>query len=63
MLADGSNSVFDIYEVTITWHGRPRRIAVDAAECAPLLGMSLLYGCELIVQVTEGRRVAVSPLP
>ena len=63
MLADGSNSVFDIYEATITWHGRPRRIAVDEAECVPLLGMSLLYGCELIVQVTEGGRVAVCPLP
>ena len=63
MLADGSNSFFDIYEATVTWHGRPRRIAVDETECDPLLGMALLYGCELIVQVTEGGRVAINPLP
>ena len=31
MLADGSNSVFDIYEATVTWNSRPRRIAVDEA--------------------------------
>ena len=47
-LADGSDSVFDIYEATVIWDGRPRRIAVDEADCDPLVGMSLLYGCELI---------------
>ena len=62
MLADGSNSVFDIYEATITWNSRPRRIAVDEAECDPLVGMSLLYGYELTVQVVDGGRVSIYPL-
>ena len=49
MLADGSESLFDIYEATIVWDGMPRRIAVDAADTDPLLGMALLYGYELKV--------------
>ena len=63
MLADGRDSLFDIYEATVTWNSRPRRIAVDEAECDPLVGMSLLYGCELTVQVVDGGRVVICPLP
>ncbi|MDP6417051.1 MAG: clan AA aspartic protease, partial [Gammaproteobacteria bacterium] len=37
MLAD--DSLFDIYEAAVTWDGRPRRIAVDEAECDPLVGI------------------------
>ena len=63
MLADGSESLFDIYEATITWDGRPRRIAVDEVNSDPLIGMSLLYGYELTVQVVDGGRVVINPLP
>ena len=63
MLADGRDSLFDIYEATVTWNSRPRRIAVDEADCDPLVGMSLLYGCELTVQVVDGGRVVIRPLP
>ena len=63
MLADGSESLFDIYEATITWDGRPRRIAVDEVNSDPLIGMSLLYGYELTVQVVDGGRVIINPLP
>ena len=31
LLADGSESVFDIYEATVDWDGEARRIAVDEA--------------------------------
>ena len=63
MLADGSDSLFDIYETTVTWDGRPRRIAVDEVNSDPLIGMSLLYGYELTVQVVDGGRVVINPLP
>ena len=63
MLADGTDSLFDIYEATVTWDGRPRRIAVDEVDCGPLVGMSLLYGNELRVEVVVGGRVVISPLP
>ena len=63
MLADGRDSLFDIYEATVRWNSRPRRIAVDEADCAPLVGMSLLHGCELTIQVVDGGRVVIYPLP
>ena len=63
MLADGSDSLFDIYETTVVWHGRPKRVAVDEVDCDPLIGMSLLQGCELTVEVVDGGRVIVRPLP
>ena len=62
MLADGSDSLFDIYEATVTWDGRPRRIAVDGVNSDPLIGMSLLYGYELTVQVVDGGRVVINTL-
>lgn len=34
LLADGSESVFDIYEATVDWDGAARRIPVDEAETA-----------------------------
>jgi clan AA aspartic protease len=63
LLADGNESLFDIYEATVDWDGEPRRIAVDEADIDPLVGMSLLYGYELIVQVIEGGTVIIQRLP
>jgi clan AA aspartic protease len=63
LLADGSESLFDIYETVVVWDGEPRRIAVDEADIDPLVGMSLLYGYELIVQAREGGTVSIQPLP
>lgn len=49
LLADGGESLFDVHEALVDWDGQPRRIAVDAAETDPLLGMALLEGYELRV--------------
>jgi clan AA aspartic protease len=62
LLADGSESVFDIYEATVDWDGEPRRIPVDEAETFPLVGMSLVEGYELTVQVQRGKNVTLRPL-
>jgi clan AA aspartic protease len=62
LLADGSESVFDIYEATVDWDGEARRIAVDEAETVPLVGMSLLEGYELSVQVQRGGSVSLRAL-
>ena len=35
------------------WNGLLRRIPVDAADVSPLLGMGLLYGHELNIEVVE----------
>ena len=63
LLADGSDSVFEIYEATVVWDGQDRRIPIDVAETKPLLGMSLLEGYELTVQVRSAGNVTISPLP
>ena len=54
VLGDGSTVTFDIHEAVVIWDGRPRRIPVDAADTDPLLGMGLLYGHFLGVEVFEG---------
>ncbi|MEO6194804.1 MAG: clan AA aspartic protease [Thermoanaerobaculia bacterium] len=62
VLGDGSEITFDIHEAVVLWNGQLRRIAVDAADTEPLLGMNLLYGHELNLQVIEGGSVIVRPL-
>ena len=61
-LADGRESVFDIYEATVIWDGQARRVPVDGAETAPLIGMSLLEGYELTVQVRAAGNVIIRAL-
>ena len=40
LLADGTDSVFDIYEATVVWDGMPPRVAIDAADIARSSGCS-----------------------
>jgi clan AA aspartic protease len=63
VLADGSSITFDIHEAVIFWDGQPRRIPVDAADTEPLLGMGLLYGSELAIEVVESGSVLIRTLP
>ena len=63
LLADGTASLFDVYEATVLWDGAPRRVAVDAAAIDPLIGMRLLDGYELTVQAIAGGQVIIKALP
>ena len=63
ILANGSEEIFDIYEAQIQWDGQIRGIEADAAEVEPLVGMSLLYGHELRVQVVDGGKLMIEALP
>lgn len=62
MLADGSETLFDVHEATVTWDDRPRRIPVAAADADPLVGMALLQGYELTVRVVVGGSVFIEAL-
>jgi len=59
-LADGSETIFDVYEATVVWEGQLRRVWVDDIDAAPLLGMSLLNGHELTIQVWAGGSVTIA---
>jgi clan AA aspartic protease len=63
LLADGNEIVFDIYEATVVWDRRRRRIPVDEADTTPLVGMALLDGYELNAQVRAGGKVSIRRLP
>lgn len=55
VLADGTEASFDMYDATVLWDGQPRNVYVYAAETTPLVGMRLLEGHDLHVEV-PGRR-------
>lgn len=60
LLADGSETLFDIHRAAVEWDGRRRRVWVSIAETEPLIGMRLLAGHELTVQVWPGGEVRIS---
>jgi clan AA aspartic protease len=62
ILADGSTCVFQVYEATLAWNGKWRAILVGEADVNPLLGMRLLRGHELRVQVRARGKVTIKPL-
>jgi clan AA aspartic protease len=63
ILADGSEVSFNVHEAEVMWHEPPRRVFVAVADTDPLVGMALLYGQELKVQVVDGGGVFIGALP
>src|SRR5205823_329976 len=59
VLADGSECLFDIYEGTVLWQRRTLRVAVDEADTPALVGMALLAGHEITIQVRAGGKVTI----
>jgi clan AA aspartic protease len=62
-LADGSTCVFQVYLGKLAWDGKVRAILVDEVDADPLVGMRLLRGHELKVQVRYRGKVTVTRLP
>jgi clan AA aspartic protease len=62
-LADGSQVILDVYKATVLWDGRPRDVMALAAEDTPVIGMSMLYGHLVTLEVVEGGRATIAPLP
>jgi len=63
ILADGSECLFDAYEGKVVWDGKERRVLVDEADTDPLVGMALLSGYELKMQIRSRGKVAIKRLP
>ncbi|HSF18101.1 MAG TPA: clan AA aspartic protease [Vicinamibacteria bacterium] len=62
MLADGSEQLVDMHEGRVIWDDETIRIVVDAAETAPLIGMSLMHGFRLTADIVEGGEVTIERL-
>lgn len=62
-LADGTNVTLAIYKATIVWHGHDRSVYVLAADGGLLIGMALLYGNRVTLDVIEGGPVTLEALP
>ena len=60
-LADGSRVDFNVYDATVHWSGRAVDIHVDEADTVPLVGMNLLHGHHLQIDVKHGGRVRIEP--
>jgi hypothetical protein len=61
-LADGSECLFDVYSAEVGWDRKRLRILVDEADTDPLVGMALLAGYELTIEVREGGTVMIKRL-
>lgn len=61
-LANGELATFDLYEIRILWDGRWRKIVASVADGGPLVGMGLMHGCRLTVDVIDGGRVEIRAL-
>ncbi|MGK7956880.1 MAG: clan AA aspartic protease [Crocosphaera sp.] len=59
ILGDGSECIFNVYEAVIIWDGSYRTIPIDEADSEPLVGMLLMEGYQLKVEVFEGGNVEI----
>ena len=62
-LADGSVTRLDVYMATVVWHGQPRDVLISQAAGMPLIGISLLEGSRLTIDVVDGGDVTIDELP
>lgn len=54
ILADGNQALFDVYNATVVWDGQPITIPIDEVDSDSLVGMSLMYGYELLMPILDG---------
>ncbi len=62
ILADGVVETLPMYRARMLWHGKERTIRAYAAPGDPLVGMALLSGSELRMQIRGGGRVEIEEL-
>jgi clan AA aspartic protease len=62
-LADGSECFFDVYVAKVNWDGKVRTILAAETDADPLVGMRLLRGHELKIQVRARGKVTIKRLP
>ncbi len=63
VLGDGTTSLMNVYEALVIWDGQKKTIEVMESETFPLVGMSMLAGYQLRINVVPGGAVEIEPLP
>jgi clan AA aspartic protease len=63
ILADGSKTQMTVYRGIVMWKGIPRIVNALMSDAKPSIGMSLLDGSELRIQVKRGGEVFIGDLP
>ncbi len=62
-LGNGKPAEFDMFAGTVLWEGQVRTGIVLAADGMPLVGMTLLRGFRLCLDIIDGGPVTIEPLP
>jgi len=62
VLADGSECVFDVFLSEVVWFGVRRRVTVDEADISPMIGMKLLQGCVVRMEVCREGELTIDKL-
>jgi clan AA aspartic protease len=62
-LGDGSEVDIDVFAATVLWDSHERAVLILGAEGGPLLGMSLLSGYRVTLEVKDGGAVMIEALP
>lgn len=62
MLGDGNTVVLDVYLAIVIWHEQEREVLALQADGGPLVGMSLLYGSRLTLDISEDGAVCIEQL-
>lgn len=61
-LGDGSEVQMDVFEATVLWDNQERGVVVLAAEGGTLVGMSMLSGYRVTLDVKDGGTVIIEAL-
>ena len=63
LLADGNSVPLNLYRVKVIWHSVERVVYVLQSDTESLVGMSLLHGSRLTLDVVRDGDVTIAPLP
>ena len=62
-LGDGSNVTLDLYRAKVLWHNVERIVYVLRSDAELLVGMSLLHGSRVTLDVVTNGNVTIDVLP
>jgi clan AA aspartic protease len=61
-LGDGSEVRMDVFEATVLWDNQERRVTVLATQGDALVGMAMLFGYRMTLEVDDGGTVVIEAL-